>query len=110
MSTNQMRRNMIELITAIVDDAITDWILSYAYLLKNPIKKTATNKQYNELRKFKSADNFFKSEWFKFLTDYKITYDWLVNKMMICANYEKPYKAMIYFRNRIKYLLRNELL
>ena len=108
MSINS--NNMTDLIIAIVNDAVSDWILSYAYLLKNPIKINATHKQLNERYKFKNADNFFRSEWFKFLTDYKITYDWIANKMSICANYKYPYKAMIYFRNRIKYLLRNELL
>lgn len=101
---------MTELIIAIVDDAITDWILSYAYLLKNPIKINATHKQMNEHYKFKNADNFFRNEWFKFLTDYKITYEWLKNKMMICVNYKNPSMAMTYFRRRIKYLLRNELI
>ena len=103
---------MTNLIIAMVNSAVTDWILSYAYLLKHPIKDpdTAKPKQLNNLHSFTDADNFFKSEWFRELINNKITYDWLSRKMIICANYKRPSKAIIYFRKRVKYILRNEML
>lgn len=100
------------LIIAIVNSAVNDWIINYAYLLRNPISNpsTAIPPQLNALHKFTDADMFFKSEWYRMLTNELITYEWITCKMKICANYRRPSKASIYFRKRIRRMLIDETL
>lgn len=109
---NRPHYDHTRLIIAIVNSAVNDWIINYAYLLRNPIcnPSTALPPQLNALRKFTDADMFLKSEWYRMLTNELITYEWITGKMTICANYRRPSKASIYFRKRIRRMLIDETL
>lgn len=76
MSNNFPVENYKELVSTIIATAIQDWKREYQYLKKH----SPNSRSYDDhLRKFAECDDFFKSDWFKTLTN--ISPEYLMEKL-----------------------------